>query len=68
MKLGKVTLITDCHNAALLQFIYLFIIIIIIIIIIISSSSSSSSSSSISIKIIIQYINALSNLILFHLL
>ena len=60
MKLGKVTLITDCHNAALLQFIYLFIIIIIIII--------SSSSSSISIKIIIQYINALSNLILFHLL
>ena len=64
MKLGKVTLITDCHNAALLQFIYLFIIIIIIIIII----SSSSSSSSISIKIIIQYINALSNLILFHLL
>ena len=61
MKLGKVTLITDCHNAALLQFIYLFIIIIIII-------SSSSSSSSISIKIIIQYINALSNLILFHLL
>ena len=61
MKLGKVTLITDCHNAALLQFIYLFIIIIIII----SSSSSSSSSSS---KIIIQYINALSNLILFHLL
>ena len=62
MKLGKVTLITDCHNAALLQFIYLFIIIIIIIII------SSSSSSSISIKIIIQYINALSNLILFHLL
>ena len=64
MTLGKVTLITDCHNAALLQFIYLFIIIIIII----SSSSSSSSSSSISIKIIIQYINALSNLILFHLL
>ena len=63
MKLGKVTLITDCHNDALLQFIYLFIIIIIII-----SSSSSSSSSSISIKIIIQYINALSNLILFHLL
>ena len=61
MKLGKVTLITDCHNAALLQFIYLFIIIIIII-------SSSSSSSSSSIKIIIQYINALSNLILFHLL
>ena len=67
MKLGKVTLITDCHNAALLQFIYLFINIIIIIIIIIISSSSSSSSS-ISIKIIIQYINALSNLILFHLL
>ena len=65
MTLGKVTLITDCHNAEMLQFIYLFIIIIIIIIII---SSSSSSSSSISIKIIIQYINALSNLILFHLL